>query len=190
MSSTFSIFIAGDRVDLVALTRDLAANSPWWRWFNDEAVTRLMQQHYYPNTPESQVEFFEELRKDKRRLQLGVVHKQDQLLIGMVSLGKIDERNRKCEISGIIGERKYQNLVYATEAFNLLLAHAFDQLNMHRVHGGTIIREVADMFVRVLGFKDEGVLRQDVWKNGRYHDIHRIGLLREEYLARRREGGE
>ena len=181
MGMNYSIFISGDKIDLAAVTREMAEHSHWWRWFNDESVTHLMQQHYYPNTPDSQVAFYEGLLGDKTRLQLAVIDKQDQALIGMVSLNKIDRQNLKCEISGVIGERKYQNLAYAAEAFRLLLAHAFHQLNMHRVAGGTMIREVADMFIRILGFKEEGVLRQDVYKNGRYHDIYRIGLLRDEY---------
>ena len=176
-----SIFLSGTTVDLAVITRDMADNSRWWHWFNDEHITFNTQHHYHPNTPEAQLEFFENLRKDKTKLQLAVIHKKDQVLIGMVSLNRINHQHRKCEISGIIGERKYQNLLCATEAFKLLLIQAFDQLNMHRVSGGTLIPEVVDMFVRLLGFQPEGVFRQDVFKNGRYMDIYRVGLLKEEF---------
>jgi RimJ/RimL family protein N-acetyltransferase len=179
----FDVFCAGKNIDLVVVTREMASSSNWWRWFNDETVTCFMKQHYYPNTPESQMDFCEHLRSDKTKLQLGVAHKKDGVLIGMVSLNKIDHLHRNCEVAGLIGERKYRNVACAFEAFRLLIIHAFDQLNMHRVYGGTMLREVADMFVRVLGFTDESVSRQDVFKNGCYHDVYRIGLLQHEFEA-------
>ena len=36
-----------------------------------------------------------------------------------------------------------------------------------------------------LGFKEEGVLRQNYYSEGEYWDSHILSMLKEEYLARR-----
>lgn len=181
----FDVFIRGELIDLVVLTEEVVMKTNWYKWFNDEEITAQMQKHYFPNTRTQQMEFFRNnIENSSTKLQCGIVHKQDNVMIGVISLNNIDYSHRKCDISGIIGEKKYQTLKYIIEALQLLIKHAFDQLNMHKIYGGTIIKEVADMFVRLLGFKQEGIKRSDVYKSGRYYDVFLLGLLRKEYYGR------
>jgi RimJ/RimL family protein N-acetyltransferase len=35
----------------------------------------------------------------------------------------------------------------------------------------------------VLPFKQEGVFRQDAYKNGRYQDVHFMAVLKQDYQA-------
>jgi RimJ/RimL family protein N-acetyltransferase len=141
-----------------------------------------MQKHLFPNTKEQQLEYFRKnIQGNPTKLQLGILHVKDQVLMGTISLSSIDHLNRKCEIGGFIGEKKYQKFSYFIEANNIIIKHGFDNLNMNRIYGGTIIKEVASMYCRVLGFKEEGILRSDVYKNGKYYDAYLIGLLREDY---------
>ena len=43
------------------------------------------------------------------------------------------------------------------------------------------MKEVDQLFCRILGFKHEGVLKQAVFKDGVYHDVYQHALLRENY---------
>ncbi|KAF0233632.1 MAG: N-acetyltransferase [Desulfovibrionaceae bacterium] len=182
MTTEFDVFISGEAVDLVVLTEQLAAQSNWYAWFNDASVTNMMQHHYFPNTPALQVQFFKEnIEGNRSTLQMGVVHKMDRVFIGVISLSAINFQHRKCEIGGLIGETRYQSLVYYVEAFRLMLDHGFEQLNMRRIYGGTLIKELADLLIRVFGFSLEGVKRQDVFKNGAYMDVYLLGLIKDEY---------
>ena len=66
----FEVFIKGKLINLVVITRSLAQNSAWYTWFNDEETTGGMQQHYFPNTRELQVAFFEsEINNYPNKLQ-------------------------------------------------------------------------------------------------------------------------
>lgn len=180
----YDVFIKGKLVDLVCLTEEIALKSNWYNWFNDEVTTNNMQKHYFPNTKALQLHFYQsEIANNSSKLQLGIFHKKDKILIGIISLNSIDFINRTCEISGLIGEKKYRNFNYFIEANKLLIDHAFDALNMNRIYGGSIIKEVNEMFCRVLGFTHEGIQRKCVYKNGEYHDVYMIGLLKEEYLT-------
>jgi RimJ/RimL family protein N-acetyltransferase len=188
MDVEFDVFIPGKTIDLVALNAKLAAESKWYSWFNDKDVTSMMQHHYFPNNPDLQVRFFKDnIEGNRDIIQLGIVHKKDNLLIGMISLSSMDFHNRKCEIAGLIGEKSHQTFSSYAEAFGLMLDHGFNQLNMRRIYGGTLIKELADILVRVFGFALEGVKRQDVFKNGRYHDVYLLGLLQEEYESTARK---
>ena len=177
----FDVFIKGVNVDLVVLTSEIVGQTNWYSWFNDEENTKHMQQHYYPNSKELQLKYFkEEIEGSDKKLQLGIYHKKDKYLIGTISLNNINFQHRKCEISGFIGEKKYQTLKPFLEANKLLIKHAFEQLNMNRIYGGALNKDVSDFFVRMLNFETEGVLIDDVYKNGKYHDVYLIGLLKAD----------
>ena len=181
IKTPFDIFIKGTNIDLVVLSSEIVGQTNWYSWFNDEENTEYMQQHYFPNSKELQLKYFkEEIEGSDKKLQLGIYHKKDKILIGTISLNNIDFQHRKCEISGFIGEKKYQTLKPFLEANKLLIKHAFEQLNMNRIYGGALNKDVSDFFVRMLNFETEGVLIDDVYKNGKYHDVYLIGLLKAD----------
>ena len=183
----FDVFIKGELIDLVVLDEEAVAKTNWYNWFNDEEITKYMVKHYYPNTRGMQLGFFKkEIENNPNKLQLGIFHKKDKVLIGTVSLSDIDFFNRQCEIAGLIGEKKYQNFRNMIEACKLLIKHAFETLNMHRVYGGSIIKEVDEMFCRVLGFTHEGIRRECVYKNGMHHDAYCHSILRKEYYKKQK----
>lgn len=181
----YDVFIKGDLIDLVCLNEEVVEKSSWYNWFNDEENMKYMQKHYYPNTKALQLEFFKnEIANNPKKLQLGILHKKDGILIGTISLNDIDFLNRKCEISGFIGETKYQTLVYFVEANKLLIKHAFEQLNMNKIYGGSFSKEIAQIFIRTLNFEEEGIKQREIYKNGQYNDIYLIGLLRERFFGK------
>lgn len=169
----FDVFLKGTHVDLVALTEEIVEKSNWYNWFNDEDNMRTMQKHYFPNSREDQLRFFRtEISGNQTKLQLGIFHKIDRVLIGMISLSHIDYLNRKCEIGGLIGETKYKNVNCWLEANRLLISHAVDSLNMRRIYGGSLAKEVLMFYERLLGFQAEGVLKEDIYKNKSFQDVY------------------
>jgi len=174
----YDVFISGEKVDLVVLDQKCVDVSNWYKWFNDEETTFDMQKHYFPNTKAMQLEYFKEhIESDNSKLQLGILEKKDNVLIGIIALGSIDYHNRKCEIGGLIGEKAYRSLAYWLEANKLIINHAFKQLNMLRIYGGTMSYEVMQMYVKALKFSHEGTLISDVFKNGKHNDVYLVGLL-------------
>ena len=178
-----NVFIRGKLVDLRVLTKDDVLNSPWYGWFNDEEVCKTLQKHYFPNTVDAQMKFWESNVQDAiDKVQLGISKSGEDELLGIASLNAIDFINRKCEFSIVIGDKKGRNISIFLESSKLLFRHAFETLNMNRIYGGSISRELVTLMCRSLGCKEEGVARQDIFKNGRYHDSYRYSLLREECI--------
>jgi ribosomal-protein-alanine N-acetyltransferase len=177
--TNFEIFLSGKMVNLVVVTRELAENSLWYTWFNDEATTAGMQKHYFPNTRELQSHYFEtELKSNPTKIQLGIVTTESKSLIGMISLAQIDHLNQKCEIGGLIGDKDFRKMDYWIEANQILINHAFETLNMNRIYGGSITRAVEQFYVRVLGFESEGTSKSDVFRNGKFVDTYRFAKIR------------
>jgi RimJ/RimL family protein N-acetyltransferase len=180
------IFIEGTIIDLICLNAEIVEESNWYNWFNDEHLTKYMQKHYYPNTKDLQLDYFRKsIENNSKRVQCGIYHKADKMLIGTVSLNSIDFINRNCELSIIIGDRKSQNLNALVDAHKLMLRHAFDTLNLNRVYGGSVIKEINMLFCRALGYTNEGVSKNHVYKNVKYLDLYRFAILSDQYLALR-----
>ena len=175
------VFLKGKRLILKALTEEDVVNSNWYGWFNDEETTQHMQQHYFPNTREAQLEFYRrEIVGNARRLQLGICDVKGGPIVGVVSLNNIDYLNQKAELSLIMGEAAYRKAHYVIEVFQLILSHAFNTLNLNRVYGGSLNQELVEFICRTLGASREGILRQDAYKSGRYHDVYLYAILRED----------
>jgi len=179
------VFIRGEHVLLKVLTRRDVLESGWYGWFNDEEVCRTLQKHYFPTTPEGQLKFWEQMTAASDRLQLGICAAAGGHIVGIISLNSIDFINRKAEISVVIGDKTARNITIFVEACTLILRHGFETLNLHRIYGGSISRDLVQLMCRMLGCKDEGVARQDIYKDGAYHDAYLYGVLASEFAARR-----
>ena len=177
------VFLRGKHVILRALREEDVHHSGWYGWFNDEDACLLTQHRRFPNSPEQQLEYFRtEILHGKDRLQLGICDATSQTLVGVAALQSIDHLNRHAQLAIMIGEKTHRNLSAFVEAFRLMIRHAFDNLNLLRIYDGTMSPELAELCCRTMGFKKEGVRRQHVYKNGRYYDVHLIGLLKDEFI--------
>jgi UDP-4-amino-4,6-dideoxy-N-acetyl-beta-L-altrosamine N-acetyltransferase len=64
------------------------------------------------------------------------------------------------------------------------IRHAFEELDVHKIFGRTLGNNPRSIRCHQrLGFKQEGVLRDQHFGTGRYHDIVCFGLLRAEWQS-------
>lgn len=177
------VFLKGKHVLLKVLTKEDVLTSNWYGWFNDQELCKTLQKHYYPNSVEMQLEFWEKsVRNSDDKIQLGICKIDNPKILGIISLNNIDFINRKAEMSAIIGEQEGRGVSLFIEACRLLFSHAFNALNLNRIYGGSISRELVILMCRSLGCKEEGLARQDIYKNGKYNDAYLYGLLKEEFI--------
>lgn len=100
--------------------------------------------------------------------------------VGSASIKGIDREGRKAELSYWIAPDE-QGKGYATEAADLCLTHAFDELGLHKVWARTVgDNEASKKVLEKLDFQREGILQEHWYGFGRYVDEHRFGLLRHE----------
>lgn len=100
--------------------------------------------------------------------------------IGVCGLWDIDWLSRKGELRVLLGEIRGSGL--GARACRMLLEIAFLGLGLERVWLGTAAPNVAarKCFKRV-GFREEGVRRRDLCRNGEWIDNVMMAILREEW---------
>ncbi|MBI4636449.1 MAG: GNAT family N-acetyltransferase [Candidatus Rokubacteria bacterium] len=172
-------FLIGTKIYLRPLEREDAAL--FVPWINDAEVNRTLNR-YRPMTLEAEEEFIQSLVKSEHDLALGIVARQTDRLIGATGLHRIDFRNHHAAFGIVIGDKNEWNKGYGTEATGLLVGYAFGTLNLNRVwlHVYENNPRAIHVYEKV-GFKREGVLRQDRYQEGRYWDAITMGILREEW---------
>lgn len=151
------------------------------RWFSDPEVF-----HYLGRT--AGVTFAEEERwfreyaraPDEQMFAIEVEGRH----VGNVGLHKVDRGHRKAELGILIGESSFWSKGYGTEAIRMLLAYAFRVLGLNQV--SLKVLEYNHRAIRAyakVGFVREGVVREDVYKDGRSFDVVRMGILAREFEA-------
>ena len=105
--------------------------------------------------------------------------------VGLVELVEIDHIHRRAEFQIIIAP-EWQNRGYARLAAQLVMAYAFDVLNLYKLY---LVVDMENIHARHLyarlGFTEEGVLRREFFVNGSYHDVTRMCIFQDEYWQRR-----
>ena len=105
--------------------------------------------------------------------------------IGLVELVEIDHIHRRAEFQIIIAP-EWQHRGYATLAARLVMAYAFDVLNLYKLY---LVVDMENVHARhlyaKLGFTEEGVLRREFFVNGSYHDVTRMCIFQDDYWRQR-----
>lgn len=105
-------------------------------------------------------------------------------MIGYYSINNIDHLNRKCHCGGVvIGDKRYRDSVAYQEAGELAFLYIMNELNMNRVTGSCLREHIISRAAMEASFwKLEGIERQAIYKEGRYHDVCHYAILRDEWL--------
>ena len=115
---------------------------------------------------------------------------ETDLLIGYASLTNIHYINSSAETGAImIAAPEYNDGIAWIESVLFIFEYAFDKLNLNRVYGQSLVgHKISNLVESLMFMKQEGVLRQAVYKNGKYYDVSYAGILRSEYFAHKAAG--
>jgi RimJ/RimL family protein N-acetyltransferase len=119
-------------------------------------------------------------------LYFGIVKSADNRLIGQIHLEQMNWPHRLCrEVGLIIGEKGEWSKGYGTEALELLIKYAFEELGLHRLELMTF--DFNRRGIRVwekCGFRLEGAMRSARLSGGEWRDLLFYALLEDEYRGR------
>ena len=110
-----------------------------------------------------------------------IADRETMRCLGHVGLYNIDSRVRSAEFAILIGDKQQWGRGLGQQVSRLLIEYGFRQLNLHRVYLKVLVtNERGIRLYERLGFRREGVLRDDQFRNGRYVDVVVMGLLESE----------
>lgn len=111
-----------------------------------------------------------------------IVHRESGELLGEVVLNEIDPDNRSANIRiGIQGHR-HRGQGFGTKAMVHMLRHGFETRKLHRISLGVYAFNPRAIHVyEKIGFRREGVERDALYADGRYHDMITMSMLEDEF---------
>ena len=114
-------------------------------------------------------------------LRWALVHKATGKMVGTIGIHHIESWNYKLEIGYIISKAHWRQ-GYAFEAWSLVIDYAFSRLGLRKLIAGAVVDNESSITVlKRLGFKIEGTFRKELFVDGEYRDVVRLGLLKEEF---------
>jgi RimJ/RimL family protein N-acetyltransferase len=175
--------ILGKNVRLRALERgDLPR---CLRWVNDPEIIRYTSINI-PFSYEKEEQWLNQQSElsaaQGQNLAIEVIVGSDWVHIGNTGLFGIEPIHNAGEFGIIIGEKEYWNKGYGRETAKLMLKHGFEDLNLNRIYLKVFVDNLRGIKAyESAGFVKEGVMRQAMYKNGKYNDIVLMSVLHSEW---------
>lgn len=154
-------------------------------YVNDPEVLRYMESGIpYPITLNEELKWFDAISAFRDPYRFAIEAVESGQYIGDCGINSIDWKNSVASLVIFIGNKEYWGRGYGTEAMQILLSFTFNQININKARLNVYsFNERAIKSYEKCGFKREGVLRKEIFRDGRYFDIIALGLLREEYTG-------
>lgn len=149
------------------------------RWINDPRNNVFLHYDLPLEIPKTKIWFENNKNRTDR---YDAVIEADGKPVGLIGLLSIDHKNKKAEYYVTIGERDYLGKGVARRASKLLLEYAFSGLGLNRVY--LYVETENTSAVRSyegIGFKREGVLKNDLFSKGRYVDRYVYGMIKKDF---------
>ncbi|WP_373938102.1 GNAT family N-acetyltransferase [Vibrio kanaloae] len=123
--------------------------------------------------------WFESYQNNRsNNVRLSICCKSTDKVIGLVYLLNIDWVNRSTEFAIWLGDEISRGKGIGKYVATLALEHAFLDLNLHKVYLTVLVKNKAAIkLYKSLGFKEEGVLVDAIYKNGNYESMISMAIL-------------
>ena len=154
--------------------------------FRDPEVTRYWSWPAYTHPAQAAALLAEidELFEERTLFQWGVARREDDRVVGTVTLFAIEWENRRGEVGFALGRAAWGRGLMR-EALAALFDFAFDTLGFHRLEADVDPRNERSLAVLERhGFRREGLLRERHIVAGEIQDSVMLGLLAREWRGR------
>ncbi|MNO69930.1 Spermidine N(1)-acetyltransferase [compost metagenome] len=177
----YARFLEGEKVYLTPISIEDAE----WYFHNlyDPETRKLTgtQRHF---TKEGIAAYIERKNQDASSILLLIVLRDNDKPIGDIALQDIDSMNRNCNIRIALSSEEQTGKGYGSEALKLMLDYGFGILNMHRIELNVFDYNQHALHVyEKLGFRQEGIQREALYYNHKYHDSIMMSILENEFRA-------
>lgn len=152
------------------------------RWFSDLELTVYLGQAGMAYTLEQEEEWYARVSRDAGSKTFTIITRDNQRMIGTVSLMNIDHRRQCAELGIAIGDKSVWGKGYGSEAVRLMCDYGFTFLNLYAIylwHWG-FNRRAGRAYLKA-GFREAGRLRCGPRFNGRRYDQVLMEITRDEF---------
>ena len=151
-------------------------------WLNDMEILKNIQRYSLAISLENEKAFMNDLIKDHN---YSIIDLETEELIGNCGFFDIDHINQTSETGIFIGNKKFWDKGYGTEALSLLIDYGFKALNFHNIMLRVYeYNKGAIKSYEKIGFKYIGKRREALYRNLEKHNIVYMDILPNEYYEK------
>ena len=154
----------------------------FYRWINDWEVIKFLGTRYVQSRKYEQ-EWLASGDPSLSNTRFVVETLADRRTIGWVGLHTGSPENRTADLGIAIGEHDFLDGGYGSDTMRVVCRYGFNMMNLNRID--LTVFDWNPRAIRVyekVGFQHEGVLRDAMWKAGRWNQLVYMGLLRGELI--------
>lgn len=155
-------------------------------YLNDAETKRLLM----PGVPflitlEEENKWFESISAFKDNYSFAIETLQGNKYIGGCGINQIDWKNSVATVGIFIGDKDYWGKGFGSDAMKVLVKFIFEQMNVNKIKLFVYsFNQRAVKSYEKCGFVREGVLRQEIFRDGKYHDEYIMSILKDEYFQK------
>ena len=157
------------------------------RWLSDARTSRNLALRS-PISEAMEERWFDDLQdhQGSDRWHFAICLLSDGRAVGALDLHELNLTSGGAGLGIVIGDPADRSQGYGGDALGALLDFAFDELRLERVWLDVYESnpDARRLYERI-GFVREATFRHGMWRGGRFVDVHRLGILRSEWAARR-----
>jgi len=175
--------IEGEKIILRAFRKEDA--DTLWAGIHNEEFNKLTGSH--ADFTREQIDAYiarQVARDDDSRASFVIALPDDSRAVGEVVINEIDRDNNSANIRIAMFGDEDVNKGFGTEAMRLMVDYGFKNLRLHRISLGVYaFNPRAIRAYEKVGFKQEGVLRDDLYWDGEYYDSIIMSILEHEWTG-------
>lgn len=149
---------------------------------NNPDFEKMIVGYSFPISKKDQEQWYDNYKASDKTLRF-IIETEEDGAIGMTGLQNIDWKNGVADAGGMrVAKTNLRCKGIATDAYMTLFKYAFEELRLNRINGSALSYNAPSLHVtQKVGFKQEGIARQAVYKNGEFVDVVQLGILKSDY---------
>lgn len=154
--------------------------------YSDEEVVKYQQIETMRNMEQAKksVTHFLNSYKNKKFIRWCITDKNNDKVVGMITLHDFDSWNSKAEI-GYMLNKKYWKQNIMSESGQKVISYAFEVIELHRIEALIHPENIASIKLNMkLGFEKEGLKKSSAYnrRTGEFEDRLIYGLINKKYI--------
>jgi len=168
-------------IKLRALTKNDLEKTFYWH--NLEDIRDFYSGHPFPVNKEMEEKWYEKILYSNIPVTVfGIEIVEEKKLIGITVLKDINLINSNAEFAIYIGDKDERGKGYSKYATFETLNYAFNKIGLQRIFLKVLTENVnAIKLYKQCHFVEEGILRNAVYKNGKFLNELYMSILKEEF---------
>lgn len=149
--------------------------------FNDDYIEDKVIGWAFPLSSTEQERWYENNIGNQNHKRF-IIETEEDGRVGLATLINIDWKNRHAEHGIKLAKEEFRGKGIGTDTVMAIMRYAFDELQFRRLDSNWFGDNYASkgMYMKC-GWKEEGCLRNYIFKRGEYRDLYVSGILEEEY---------